>query len=113
MVNVKCDITLAVSESNADVISELKTIDLDVDNTRRETIIVADETVDKEYAFTDLGKIEFLYLVASQEISIKPDLNTNTAITGKVFMFSGTSIESIFISNDSGSSANIRVIAGG
>lgn len=109
----KTDLTLVVSDSSVEKISEAETIEATKNYSERKVIEIADETVDREIDFTDLGKVEEMLIISDNTISIKKDANTGTAIPCKVLYLSGTSFTTLFISNDSGETAKVKFIFGG
>lgn len=109
----KIDLTLVVSDSSVEKISEAETIEVTKNYSERKVMEIADSTTDKEIDFTDLGKVEEILIISDYPISIKKDANTGTAIIGKLFLLSGTSFTTLFVSNASGEDAKVKFIFGG
>ena len=113
MENWQVDFSLVVSEGSVEKITETAVIEATKNYSERRNIEIADETVDKEINFSDLGKVEEVIIISDNPITIKIDTNTATGILGKFFYLSGTSVESLFVSNDSGEDAKVKFILGG
>lgn len=113
MENWQVDFSLVVSEGAVEKITETEVVEATKNYSERRNISIADNTVDKAITFTDLGTVEELIIISDQFIDVKKNADTATAIRCKVLWLSGTDFTSLYISNDSGENANVKIILGG
>lgn len=74
---------------------------------------LATASTDTAMSMGSVTTIDVLYLKSDQAITVNFDLNTGTDITvdaNKPLLLTGTAITAVYISNASGSTANIYVI---
>lgn len=109
------NVTLALTVSNGSVetLNEAVEINETKNDIERRKITLADATDDQEVDLTDLGTVEELLVISDNPISLKKDVDSNTAILGKVFLLSGSSLTKLYLSNGSGNTATVKIIAGG
>lgn len=109
---VRWDLTLAASDLpvRADIGS------VQYDESIHQDIEITTGTTDSQLAFGGVTTVDVLYLISDQAITLNLEATTGTDIpvdANKPIFLSGSSITAAYVSNSSGSTANIHYDAWG
>lgn len=105
--------TYHISLSGTDISTESRRGGISYDESLVQAIEIADGAADTELSIGGVATIDVLFLESSQAITLNINSNTGTDITidaNKPLLLAGTSITNLYVSNSSGSTANIRYV---
>ena len=111
----KAILDLLIKEGSTQTVETIS-ITENVNMNQKLSFVLPDDTTDKEVDFALIigtGTAEELWISSDKEITMKKDANTATGIKGKVFVFSRSDFDKIFLSNASGDDAKVDVVVGG
>jgi len=110
----KLDIDLTLEKGANDVITETLAISETVAKTQRLDITLDDATDDQEVDLATLiGTAEEVHIVSDVEITVKLAADTNYGIVCEKLIISRGAVTKIYLSNDSGDTANVVINIGG
>ena len=111
----KAVLDLLIKEGSTQTVETIS-ITENVNMNQKLSFILANNETDKEIDFALIigtGSAEELWISSDKEITMKKDATTATGIKGKVFVFSRSDFDKIFLSNASGDDAKVDVVVGG